>query len=88
MYVIGGAVALMLCLGLGFAFMGGDEKPPPKKKEEPKPEVKVEKPKEPEEDPRWSMGSETEQAKRRREGKKEQDTTGEVDRNKVPADPK
>ena len=81
--IVGGVAAgLLLLVGLGFAMMGGEK---PKKKEEPKAAPKVEAPKPPDYDP-WKdpnmMGSETDQAKRRKEGNKEQSKTGEVDRPK------
>ena len=81
--IIGGvAVGLLLLVGIGFA-MKSDHKPP--KKEAPKAAPKVEEPKPPEYDP-WKdpnmMGSETEAAKRRKEGNKEQNKSGEVDRPK------
>ncbi|KAF0243961.1 MAG: hypothetical protein FD180_2942 [Planctomycetota bacterium] len=82
--VVGGVAAgLLLLVGIGFAMMSGDDKP--KKKEEPKAAPKVEAPKPPEYDP-WKdpsmMGSETEAAKRRKEGNKDQNKSGEVDRPK------
>lgn len=83
MLVGGVAAGVLLLVGIGFAMMGGNEKP--KKKEEPKPAPKVEAPKKEEYDP-WKdpamMGSETEAAKRRKEGNKEQNKSGEVDRPK------
>ena len=83
--IVGGvAVGVLALVGLGFAMMGGDDAP--KKKKEAAPPPKVEAPKKPEYNP-WDdpsmMGSETEAAKRRKEGQKEQDKSGEVDRTKV-----
>lgn len=88
--VVGGVAAGVLVLvGLGFAMMGGDEKP--KKKEEPKPAPKAEAPpvKEynPWDDPKM-MGSETDAAKRRKQGLNDQNKSGEVDRTKVGTDGK
>jgi len=88
MYAIGGAVALLLVVGAGFAMMGGKEPPPKPKVIEPvkPPEAK------PKEYDKWEdpamLGSETEAAKRRAEGLKEQNKTGEVDRTKVGTDGK
>ena len=83
--VIGGvSLGVLLLVGLGFAMMSGD-KAPKKKKEAPAP-AKVETPKTIENDP-WDnpdmLGSETDAARRRKEGQKEQDRSGEVDRTKV-----
>ncbi len=82
--IIGGVgVGVLVLLGLGFAMMGGKEKPvkkaPPKaveKAPEPAKEVYDE----------WNdpskLGSETDMAKKRSSGMKDQDKTGEVDRAK------
>lgn len=82
--IVGGVAAgLLLVVGLGFAMMSGEDKP--KKKAEPKAAPKVEAPKEKPYD-EWEdpakLGSETDAAKRRKEGNKEQNKSGEVDRPK------
>ncbi|MBI2921329.1 MAG: hypothetical protein HYY18_09630 [Planctomycetes bacterium] len=83
--IVGGvAVGVLALVGLGFAMMGGDKTPP--KKKEAAPAVKAKDPEKPGYDP-WNdpsmMGSETDAAKRRKEGQKEQDKSGDVDRTKV-----